>query len=418
MSLAVGGWNEVTLGALAESGVLSLRSGYAHGGHSDSPSAGVPHLRPFNVTEEGSLSLTRVKYVPSPPKDSPQWLRPGDVLFNNTNSEELTGKTALFDRDVRCTASNHMTVIRIHKVGDIDPVWLAYLLQHLWSRGVFRRLLRRYVAQSTVALGRLKSLAIPLPTGSEQQAIAHVLRTVQRAKEQTDQVIGAARELEPSLTHHLFSSLLGHGSTASRSWPMRPLGACGTWLSGGTPSTARPEFWSGDIPWITASSLTNFYLCHSRRRVTEEGLRNGTRLVPAGTTIFVVRGMSLRSEFRVGIATRPVAFGQDCKAVVPSDDLDPVYFAFAVRGKTSEVLRLVDRAGHGTGRLQTEAIKGVSIPLPPLVVQKEIAGALAAADRKVAAELQRREGLDQLFKTLLHELMTGRIRLTDWSEVA
>src|SRR4051812_8111083 len=98
-------------------------------------------------------------------------------------------------------------------------------------------------------------------------------------------------------------------------WTTTTLGECAIWYSGGTPSTSVPEYWGGDIPWITASSLHDFYVRDSERKITKLGLQNGTRLMPQDTIIFVVRGMSLKSEFRVGIARRPVAFGQDCKAI-------------------------------------------------------------------------------------------------------
>ena len=94
-------------------------------------------------------------------------------------------------------------------------------------------------------------------------------------------------------------------------WSVLPFGECGEWYSGGTPRTSVSEYWGGDIPWITSSSLQSFYVKDSERRVTPIGLANGTRLMPTGTILFVVRGMSLKKEFRIGVAQRPVAFGQD-----------------------------------------------------------------------------------------------------------
>ena len=35
-------------------------------------------------------------------------------------------------------------------------------------------------------------------------------------------------------------------------WPLRPLGSCAKFLSGGTPSKERTEFWEGDIPWVSS----------------------------------------------------------------------------------------------------------------------------------------------------------------------
>lgn len=155
---------------------------------------------------------------------------------------------------------------------------------------------------------------------------------------------------------------------------------CGTWLSGGTPSTEVPAFWNGGIPWITSSSLRGRYLSKSARRLTSAGVASGSRLVPPGTLLFVVRGMSLKSEFRVGLTMREVAFGQDCKALVPRDGVDPRYLLFALEAAEPHILKLVDEASHGTGRLQTSLLSALQIRLPPLDEQRRIAEMLDTID--------------------------------------
>ena len=125
-------------------------------------------------------------------------------------------------------------------------------------------------------------------------------------------------------------------------WPSVRLADTGTWLSGGTPRTSEPEFWGGDIPWISSKSLVSFRVRDSDRRVTSVGAQNGTRLVPRDSVLMVVRGMSLKSEFRMGITRREVAFGQDCKAILPGPGIDPGYLAYAIKAKTPEILELVD----------------------------------------------------------------------------
>jgi hypothetical protein len=171
--------------------------------------------------------------------------------------------------------------------------------------------------------------------------------------------------------------------TFPRHWSTTTLGQAGHWLSGGTPSTTEPAYWGGDIPWIGSGSLTQFRITDSERRVTELGAASGTRLVSPGTLLMVVRGMSLLSEFRMGLTARTVAFGQDCKALVPGAGLDPLYLAYALKAKTSEILELVDRAGHGTGRLNMDQLSAVTIGVPDDGEQRGIALTLAALDDKI-----------------------------------
>lgn len=186
-------------------------------------------------------------------------------------------------------------------------------------------------------------------------------------------------------------------------WTQGRLGDLADWFSGGTPRTSTPSYWNGDIPWITSGSLTTFYLSDSIRRITELGLHNGSRLVPEHTIIFVVRGMSLKTEFRVGITKRPVAFGQDCKALVPKSTVDPLFLAQAIRARSDVVLSMVDEAGHGTGRLATDRIKSLPIALPPLPEQRAIAAVLSALDDKLEMNLKMSAVLTALRTSLFEE---------------
>ena len=186
----------------------------------------------------------------------------------------------------------------------------------------------------------------------------------------------------------------------SDDWEVLTLGDCADWYSGGTPKTSIPEYWNGDIPWITASSLHDFYIRDSERRVTPLGLENGTRLMPKDTILFVVRGMSLKTEFRVGISRCPVAFGQDCKALIPKEGIAPLFLANVLRGRAEEILGLVDEASHGTGRLATDVLQHFKVWLPPLDEQKEITALLAALDDKIENLRRQNETLEAIAQTL------------------
>lgn len=203
-------------------------------------------------------------------------------------------------------------------------------------------------------------------------------------------------------------------------WHLRALEDCGTWLSGGTPSRKNDAYWDGDIPWISAKSLTDFYIRDSDRHVTELGAQNGARIAPAGSTIFLVRGMSLQSEFRMGIARRDVTFNQDCKAIVPREGIDPVFLANAVRARTPQILGMVDSASHGTGRLATDRIAQLRIAVPPIEEQRAIAEVIGALDDRIE-HLSTEAGLyDAMMQAAYQQLAveeTARVMLGDVIEV-
>ena len=58
-------------------------------------------------------------------------------------------------------------------------------------------------------------------------------------------------------------------------------------------------------------------------------------------------------------------------------------------------------------------LRTFKIPLPPLEEQKQIAHILSTIDRKIEVEEKRKQGLKALFRTMLHKLMSGEIRLKE-----
>lgn len=191
-------------------------------------------------------------------------------------------------------------------------------------------------------------------------------------------------------------------------------GDVGKWLSGGTPSTNEPSFWGGEIPWVSSGSLLDFNIDATERRVTPLGALNGTRLVGPNTILMVVRGMSLKTEFRMGITRRTVAFGQDCKALIAGAGVDPLFLAYAIRAQTASILDSVDQAGHGTGRLNTDQLFARTLGLPNLQEQRGIAATLGALDDKI--ESNRR--LSKLAIDLARTLLSQGSRLVRVGDVA
>ncbi len=192
---------------------------------------------------------------------------------------------------------------------------------------------------------------------------------------------------------------------------------CGQWFSGGTPDTSVESYWDGGIPWISAASLKLPWIDGSDRRITALGAVNGTRLVPSDTIIFVVRGMSLVSEFRIGLTQREVAFGQDCKALLPAPWIDAAVLFVAIKSQTSRILRIVDNAGHGTGRLATDLLSKVTLSLPEADFSAGVAALLRPLIAAGAARQAENRSLRELRDALLPKLISGEIRVRDAEKV-
>jgi type I restriction enzyme S subunit len=270
-----------------------------------------------------------------------------------------------------------------------------------------------------------RNLPIPLPPLPEQRAIAHVLRTVQRAKEATEGVIAALRELKKSLMQHLFTygpvPVGAKNFSPQRESEIGPLPA--HWrvvrlgevvtraFGGGTPSTNNPDFWGGTIPWTTSAVIQNddVELCAFQRRITEEGLRNSsTSLAPKGSLLVGTRvGVG-----KAAVATFDVAISQDLTALILDQHVDAYFVAYLLKSRWYQSWFENNKRGATIKGVPRQDLLKLPIPLPPLDEQREIARMLQAVDAKIAAEQARRAALEELFKSLLHELMSGQIRLS------
>lgn len=407
-------WISKTIGGLIDDGVVSIQTGFPQGQFTRQ--GDTIHLRPFNVGEDGTLDLRQLKYVSPPPPESPYWVREGDVLFNNTNSEELVGKTAFVNAAGRFVLSNHMTVFRIEDTSAINAEWLANILFALWRRGQFQRICRRHVNQASIGVGRLRGINVALPPISEQRAIAHLLRTVQKARDARQRELTLERERKAALMEHLFT----HGTRGEttkqteigeipESWAVRPLNQIAGLFSGGTPSKSRPEWWKGSIPWVSTKDLKKPRLSDVTDHITEEAVQEGSRLVPANSLFVGIRGMILAKEIPVCLAMVPMAFNQDVKAVVPREGISPDFLLYAMSFFKSVLNHHVGTSAHGTKRIGGDAIATLGIPLPPAEEQKLIADALTACDEKLVALSQEQTLLSELFNALLEELMTRKV---------
>jgi type I restriction enzyme M protein len=147
---------------------LDLHAGFASG-QSSMDTVGVPHVRPMNVNENGQFVSEGMKFISEKDYEGREdySLEVGDVLFNNTNSAELVGKTCLIEAPLRGGFSNHMT--RIPANPDLCvPRFLALILHNAWRKGLFRERATRWVGQAGINAKSLGDFEIPLPPLSKQ----------------------------------------------------------------------------------------------------------------------------------------------------------------------------------------------------------------------------------------------------------
>ena len=153
--------------------------------------------------------------------------------------------------------------------------------------------------------------------------------------------------------------------------------------SGGTPSTGNPDYWDGDVAWVTPKDLsarTGVYIGHGERFISEQGLsRSSARLLPADTVI-----LSSRAPVGyVALAKSPLATNQGCKNLRCKNGVaHPLYVYYLLKNSTSVL------ESHATGstykELSSSRLKNITFPLPENIAdQIRIASILSAYDQKI-----------------------------------
>ncbi len=197
-------------------------------------------------------------------------------------------------------------------------------------------------------------------------------------------------------------------------WQVKKLGQLVKLKSGGTPSKSNPTYWNGDIPWLSAKDLKSFRLSSAQDMVTELAVANGTHLISANHLLILVRGMTLLKDVPIGLTTCAVAFNQDLKAMEVRQGTDAAYLAYWLVAHKEYLKDLVDRAGHGTGRLPTERLIEVKVCLPSLPEQALIAKILDDADAVVRASESLIEAKSRYKRALAEQLLTGKFRFPEF----
>ena len=239
------GWRWVRLGEV----IAEVQAGFACGLRDHQ---GVAQLRMNNLDTRGNFVWDDVLRVPREANDIDQFqILPGDVLFNNTNSTELVGKSALFEGYVEpIVYSNHFT--RLRTVNEsLLPDFLASWLNHQWQQGVFAAICNRWIGQSAVKADKLLNLAIPLPTLPDQRRIVGFLReqmaAVEKARMAAQARLEAVKALPASFLRQVFNG------PDAQAWPRMKFEQVSV-LQRGHDLTAQ-ERKPGPYPVVTSSGI-------------------------------------------------------------------------------------------------------------------------------------------------------------------
>ncbi len=186
-------------------------------------------------------------------------------------------------------------------------------------------------------------------------------------------------------------------------WKKVRLGDLGNFRTGGTPSRSKPEFFQGDIPWITTVALGKKMIDESDavEFISDEALKkSSTKLIKPNSVMIGIRvGVGKTAINKVAMATN-----QDIISIEDIEEsiLHKPYLISFISSRSNLINSL--KRGATIQGISSSVLKDLLIPLPPLDIQKQIAHELDTVSELLALRKQQLEELDQLIKSVFYEM--------------
>lgn len=182
----------------------------------------------------------------------------------------------------------------------------------------------------------------------------------------------------------------------------RRISEIGTVVGGGTPSTKNPDYWGGDIPWISPKDLTDYksvYISKGENFLTEKGLKSGTRLLPKNTLLF-----SSRAPIGyVALAANPICTNQGFKSIVCDEkQVVPLYLYYYMKANLDYIklfgtgATFPEISGKTMGKIKVEIFKSLD-------VQHRIASILSTYDTLIENNTKRIRLLEKMAENIYKE---------------
>lgn len=164
-------------------------------------------------------------------------------------------------------------------------------------------------------------------------------------------------------------------------WERTTLGRVAKITSGGTPDRNKPEYWGGDIPWVTTGEIGNGPIVSTSEHITEIGLKNSSaKLFPPGTLLMAMYGQG-KTRGKVAQLKIEATTNQACAAILTKSAADASFLFQNLTARYDEIRNLSNDGSQKN--LSGGLLKALPILLPPPMERESIAAITATWDRAI-----------------------------------
>lgn len=287
----------------------------------------------------------------------------------------------------------------------VDVKFFAYALENAHLNDLKNRNDLPLITQ-----GILRDVPILIPDSIDEQIrVAGVLADADDVISNLERLLSKKREIKQGVMQDLLSCRNRLPGFAAE-WSVRRIGDFAEVKAGGTPSTAVPRYWGGEVRWMSSGEIHKKRVWEVAGRITQDGLRESSaQLLPVGTVLMALAGQG-KTRGTVAVSHVELATNQSVAGIFPSDQHDSDFLYYNLDTRYDE-LRGESAGDGGRGGLNLTIIKRLDVLMPCVDEQRAIATVLNEVDGEIVA-LERRLKSARAIKTgMMQELLTGRTRL-------
>ena len=337
----------------------------------------------------------------------------GDLLYG-TRFPNLK-KAAITTFDGLC--SNTTLVLKTKKNSSLIEGLLPFILQ--WDKFTEFSIFKTVGSTNPYVRWRdLSEFQFLLPSEQEQKKIHDILWSIQNNIENLANLIQKFKIYQASTRESLFTKGINHKTFKKvkgdfgksiqipKDWKITVLANEYEFSSGSTPTRSNPEFFKGDIPWVSSTDLNRKTVHHTMEMITSEGLKNANlKIYPKGTFLIAIYGLEAEgTRGKCGILGIDAAINQACLAFQKSESID-TQFMFEYYLHKGEQIAFQLAQGTKQQNLSSQSFKFLKISLPPLPEQQKIASMLMKIQDQITLQEDHLKNLYALRKSMINKKM-------------
>ena len=360
---------------------------------------------------------------------------PDDILVSKIRARQ--GSVGLVENSHGkvCVSIHYRVLIVNTAMADRFYLWLA--LRSSYAKSQFLAVTGG-AAKGEISESELMKIQVPLPPLHIQQAIVDKWQRAQReiagatarlaaleahAKQNFLEQLGIEKrvaterpkyfalpwaELERWSVEYLSRAVVGLNAPQTGTFETKTLSEVCSAQSGGTPSKKRPDYWKGEIPWVSPKDMKRLELFDAQDHISEEAVKDSSApLIPESSVLVVVRSGILQRLVPVAINRVPVSINQDMRAFTLRDkSLSPDFLAYYLDTRQEDLLRLV-KWSTTVQSINKEEFESFPVPIPPLEIQQKLVAELEQRRAEITLEHKHLEAKTKEVERSVSSLILG-----------